>query len=138
MHYHSDNMMNAPRPYPFFASLVLVFGLPTEKSKVLRFAEILKPRPLISEKLAFGCALFSNVESRTAMIQKTIIASFATCCCTSYKEYVAHKMASTGTYLSRLPIRDSVDSLCRDGADAQYMQYLNKTAKSRITSPQTR
>ena len=32
-------------------------------------------------------------------------------------------------------IRESVDSLCRDGADAQYMQYLSK---SRITSPQTR
>ena len=31
-------------------------------------------------------------------------------------------------------IRESVDSLCRDGADAQYMQYLSK---SRITS-QTR
>ena len=31
-------------------------------------------------------------------------------------------------------IRESVDSLCRDGADVQYMQYLNK---SRITSPQT-
>ena len=32
-------------------------------------------------------------------------------------------------------IRESVDSLCRDGADAQYMQYLSK---SRITSPQKR
>ena len=32
-------------------------------------------------------------------------------------------------------IRESVDSLCRDGADAQYMQYLSK---SRITSRQTR
>ena len=31
-------------------------------------------------------------------------------------------------------IRESVDSLCRDGADAQYIQYLSK---SRITSPQT-
>ena len=30
-------------------------------------------------------------------------------------------------------IRESVDSLCRDGADAQYMQYLSKC---RITSPQ--
>ena len=29
-------------------------------------------------------------------------------------------------------IRELVDSLCRDGADAQYMQYLSK---SRITSP---
>jgi len=28
---------------------------------------------------------------------------------------------------------ESVNSLCRDGADAQYMQYLSK---SRITSPQ--
>ena len=32
-------------------------------------------------------------------------------------------------------IRESVDSLCRDGANMQYMQYLGK---SRITSPQTR
>ena len=31
-------------------------------------------------------------------------------------------------------IRESVDSLCRDGTDMQYMQYLSK---SRITSPQT-
>ena len=30
-------------------------------------------------------------------------------------------------------IGESVDSLCRDGADAQYIQYLSK---SRITSPQ--
>ena len=34
-----------------------------------------------------------------------------------------------------LNIRESVDSPCRDGADAQYMQCLSK---SRITSPQTR
>ena len=33
-----------------------------------------------------------------------------------------------------LVLRELVDSLCRNGADAQYMQYLNK---SRITSPQT-
>ena len=32
-------------------------------------------------------------------------------------------------------IRESVDSLCRDGADAQYMQYLSK---NRITLPQIR
>ena len=32
-------------------------------------------------------------------------------------------------------IGESVDSLCRDGADVQYMQYLSK---SRITLPQTR
>ena len=32
-------------------------------------------------------------------------------------------------------IRELVDPLCRDGADAQYMQYLSK---SRTTSPQTR
>ena len=36
---------------------------------------------------------------------------------------------------TRVCIRESVDSLCRDGADAQYMQYLSK---SRITSPQIR
>ena len=32
-------------------------------------------------------------------------------------------------------IRESVDSLCRDGADTQYMQYLSQSC---ITSPQTR
>ena len=32
-------------------------------------------------------------------------------------------------------IRESVDSLCRDGANMQYIQYLSK---SRMTSPQTR
>ena len=32
-------------------------------------------------------------------------------------------------------IRESVDSLCRIGADTQYMQYLSKI---RITSPQIR
>ena len=30
-------------------------------------------------------------------------------------------------------VRESVDSLCREGTDTQYMQYLSK---SRITSPQ--
>ena len=38
-----------------------------------------------------------------------------------------------GFWLSTHGIRESVDSPCRDGADAQYMQYLSK---SRITSPQ--
>ena len=38
-------------------------------------------------------------------------------------------------YCEQPIIRESVDSLCRDGADAQYMQYLSK---SRITSPQIR
>ena len=36
----------------------------------------------------------------TGMIQKMTIASFATCCYTSYKEYVAHKMMSNGTLIS--------------------------------------
>ena len=44
-----------------------------------------KPQLLFSEKLAFGGTLFSNMESDTGIIQKTIIASFATCCCTSYR-----------------------------------------------------
>ena len=39
---------------------------------------LLKLHPLISEKFAFGCALFSNVELDIGTIQKTIIASFAT------------------------------------------------------------
>ena len=42
---------------------------------------------------------------------------------------------SEENFSSLLTIRESVDSLCRDGADGQYMQYLSK---SRITSPQTR
>ena len=33
-------------------------------------------------------------------------------------------------YSYTVVIRESADSLCRDGADAQYMQYLSK---SRIT-----
>ena len=45
--------------------------------------------------------------------------------------YEGHK----GWRLALDIIGESVDSLCRDGADAQYMQYLSK---SRITSPQTR
>ena len=48
--------------------------------------------------------------------------------------YIYKKMCSR----SRIDlsfIRESVDSLCRDGADAQYMQYLSK---SLIISPQTR
>ena len=40
------------------------------------------------------------MESDTGMIQKMIITSFATCCCPSYEEYVAHKMVGTGTYPS--------------------------------------
>ena len=48
--------------------------------------ENFKPRPLTSEKLACGCALFS-VESDTGMIQKTI-ASFATCYCTKTTEHI--------------------------------------------------
>ena len=39
------------------------------------------------------------------------------------------------TVYSSNNIRESVDSLCRIGADTQYMQYLSK---NRITSPQIR
>ena len=56
--------------------------------------EIFKPHPLTSEKLAFGCALF-NVESDTGMIQKTIIASFATCCCTKSTEHINWRVPYT-------------------------------------------
>ena len=45
------------------------------------------------------------------------------------------RRAVPGTVWGRDYIRESVDSLCRDGADAQYMQYLSK---SRITSTQIR
>ena len=41
----------------------------------------------------------------------------------------------TGKCCSSKGIRELVDSLCRDGADAQYMQH---SSKSHITSPQTR
>ena len=44
-------------------------------------------------------------------------------------------MINTNSQSIPTGIRESVDSLCRDGANAQYMQYLSK---SRITSPQTR
>ena len=45
-----------------------------------------------------------------------------------------HSLAGCFPILS-VWIRESVDSLCRDGADVQYMQYLSKSC---ITSPQTR
>ena len=56
--------------------------------------------------------------------------------------YIIHyQMSTVGTIIMIIDtpeplayIRESVDSLCRDGADAQYMHYLSK---SRITSPQT-
>ena len=62
----------------------------------------LKPCPLISEKLVFGCALFSNVKSDiaagdhdwdnpTGKVQRQGLGED--------KEYMAHKMASTCTYL---------------------------------------
>ena len=47
--------------------------------------------------------------------------------------YVVGYQVSTDLYTHT--IRESVDSLCRDGADTQYMQYLSKC---RITSPQIR
>ena len=71
--------------------------------------KFLKPCPLISEKLAFGCTLFPNVESDTGIIQKMKIASFATIAVqatdaplliTSGQRVHDTKMASTGTYLS--------------------------------------
>ena len=45
-----------------------------------------------------------------------------------------HCGASVRELYGALSCREPVDSLCRDGADAQYMQYLSK---SRITSPCT-
>ena len=49
-----------------------------------------------------------------------------------YSNYA--KSCCTNCGWIQFSISESVDSLCRDGADAQYMQYLSK---SRITSPQT-
>ena len=37
-----------------------------------------------------------------------------------------------------LTIRESADSLCRDGADAQYMQYLSKLTIAIVTETQKR
>ena len=36
-----------------------------------------------------------------------------------------YDLSYTGQYGTQY-IRESVDSLCRDGADAEYMQYLSK------------
>ena len=51
---------------------------------------------------------------------------------TSYMyEYLLQSLCiqpASGTYLIiELTIRESVGSLCRDGADAQYMQYITCT-----------
>ena len=57
----------------------------------------LKPRPLISEKLALGCPLFSKRKQkaqRETTIGTILRVKFKD------KEYAAHKMASTGTYPS--------------------------------------
>ena len=54
---------------------------------------------------------------------------YSVICCTLVKAWC---LDHSGRIVS---IRESVDSLCRDGADAQYMQYLSKSC---ITSPQTR
>ena len=57
-----------------------------------------------------------------------------TFCCDCSTVWSVFKIWSE-SLLPKHSIRESVDSLCRDGADAQYMQYLSK---SRITSPQIR
>ena len=57
---------------------------------------ILTPRPLISEKVAFGCALRVGDHDRdnpTGKVQRQGLGED--------KEYVVHKMANTGTYPSR-------------------------------------
>ena len=56
-----------------------------------------KPCPLISEKLALGCPLFSKRKQkaqRETTIVRILRVKFKD------KEYAAHKMASTGTYPS--------------------------------------
>ena len=66
---------------------------------------------------------------------------FVTCSCSSFDVLLDSTNAPTHSVTLQVlfsevhDIRESVDSLCRDGADAQYMQYLSK---SRITSPQIR
>ena len=75
-----------------------------DNTREMRSKNFLKPCPLISEKLVFGCALFSNVESDiaaedhdrddpTGKVQRQGLAED--------KVYLAHKMPSTCTYPAR-------------------------------------
>ena len=60
---------------------------------------------------------------------------FVYCTCAAACNYRPRASAIGALEQDKKFIRESVDSLCRDGADAQYMQYLSK---SRITSPKIR
>ena len=70
---------------------------------------------LVDVMMCFTCKILCNRLHKSCLLM------------TCYYQFHASKRSCL--------IRESVDSLCRDGADAQYMQYLSK---SRITSPQTR
>ena len=87
--------------------------------------------------IVYSCLLLYTIVYSSILQCTTIYSSILQCttiyssilqCTTIYSSI----LQCTTIYSS---IRESVDSLCRDGADAQYMQYLSK---SRITSPQTR
>ena len=75
----------------------------------------------LSETLRFQVHVFMFM-NKISMSQTAFLQDF-------YKDQSLQRSRAFGY------IRESVDSLCRDGADAQYMQYLSK---SRITTPQTR
>ena len=48
-------------------------------------------------------------------------------CCRSWVKY--QRAVTSKNSLTTKLIRESVDSLCRDGADAQYMQYFKAKAR---------
>ena len=66
-------------------------------------------------KLAIICSIVNSMTQNQALVQKPGESGLA-------------------RQLFYLIIRESVDSLCRNGADAQYMQYL-LISKSHITGP---
>ena len=59
---------------------------------------------------------------------------YLTCCECKQLQYGNMGILSKCSSRDVLLIRESVDSLCRDGADAQYMQYLSKTEPYNFTT----
>ena len=72
-----------------------------------------------------------GVESKNNVTSHVFVGTCSTACedQLNYQVCLIHNLANLAS------IRESVDSLCRDGANVQYMQYLRK---SRIISPQIR
>ena len=81
----------------------------------------------------------SNIQPSIVLPVQQMVFNFPPSYYFTYCKYMVEVTVNTYSNNNKGPIRwdirESVDSLCRDGADAQYMQYLSK---SRITSPQTR